>query len=103
METKHQVTRWQRDFERFLPLKSQFVLSGNVRDLQVVEVQPGVVTAQALNQSMAAVLRRAGYAHILMFQPLAGFSVISSPGVPNDGNAALLQELGLANEGTQGR
>lgn len=103
METKHQVPRWQRDFERFLPLKSQFVLSGNVRDLQVVEVQPGVVTAQALNQSMAAVLKRAGYAHILMFQPLAGFSVISTLGATNDGGAALLQELGLASEGAQGR
>lgn len=103
MEPKHQVPRWQRDFERFLPLKSQFVLSGNVRDLQVVEVQPGVVTAQALNQSMAAVLKRAGYAHVLMFQPLAGFSVISSLGATNDSGAALLQELGLASEGAQGR
>lgn len=103
METKHQVPRWQRDFERFLPLKSQFVLSGNVRDLQVVEVQPGVVTAQALNQSMAGVFKRAGYAHILMFQPLAGFSVISPLGATDDGGAALLQQLGVASEGAQGR
>jgi len=103
METKHQVPRWQRDFERFLPLKSQFVLSGNVRDLQVVEVQPAMVTAQALNQSIAAVLNRAGYVNILMFQPMAGFSVISSPGSTNDSGAALLQELGLASEGAQGR
>lgn len=103
MDTKHHVPRWQLDFERFLPLKSQFVLSGNVRDLQVVEVQPGVITAQALNQSMAAVLKRAGYAHVLMFQPLAGFSVISSLGATNDSGATLLQELGLASEGVQGR
>lgn len=103
METKHQVPRWQRDFERFLPLKSQFVLSGNVRDLQVVEVQPGVITAQALNQSMAGVFKRAGYAHILMFQPLAGFSVISPLGATDDGGAALLQQLGVASEGAQGR
>jgi hypothetical protein len=26
--------RWLRDLLRFLPLKSQFVLSGNIRDLQ---------------------------------------------------------------------
>jgi len=77
VDTKHQVPRWQRDFERFLPLKSQFVLSGNVRDLQVVEVQPGAVTAQALNQCVAAALKRAGYAQTLLFQPLAGFP--SSP------------------------
>lgn len=103
METKHQVPRWQRDFERFLPLKSQFVLSGNVRDLQVVEVQSGVVTAQALSQCVAAALKRAGYAQTLLFQPLAGFSVISSPGAPNDGGPALLSELGLASDGAQGR
>ena len=47
-EPKNQLPRWQRDFERFLPLKSQFVLSGNVRDLQVVEVQPGVVSVFSL-------------------------------------------------------
>ncbi len=103
MEIKHQVPRWQRDFERFLPLKSQFVLSGNVRDLQVVEVQPGMVTAQALTQCVAATLKRAGYAHALLFQPLAGFSVISSPGASNDRESALLNELGLAIEGAQGR
>lgn len=66
MEPKHQFSRWERDFERFLPLKSQFILSGNVRDLQVVEVQPGVVTAQPLNQCVAAALRRAGYADTRM-------------------------------------
>jgi hypothetical protein len=37
--------RWLRDLLRFLPLKSQFVLSGNVRDLQASEVAPGIVTA----------------------------------------------------------
>lgn len=99
MEPKNQVTRWQRDFERFLPLKSQFVLSGNVRDLQVVEVQPGVVTAQPLNQCVAAALKRAGYANTILFQPLAGFSVVSAPGEAATAVSGLLQELGLTGEG----
>jgi len=103
VEPKSQVTRWQRDFERFLPLKSQFVLSGNVRDLQVVEVQPGVVTAQPLNQCVAAALNRAGCANTILFQPLAGFSVVSAPGEAGGAAAGLLQELGLAAEGGQGR
>ena len=30
-----EAPRWLRDLIRFLPLKSQFVLSGNVRDLQL--------------------------------------------------------------------
>lgn len=102
MEPKHQAPRWQRDFQRFLPLKSQFVLSGNVRDLQVVQVQPSVVTAQSLNQCVAAGLKRAGYAEVLLFQPLAGFSVIPAPGAAPGTGPALLQELGLGPECRQG-
>jgi hypothetical protein len=37
----YEKPRWIRDLIRFLPLKSQFVLSGNVRDLQLIEPQPG--------------------------------------------------------------
>lgn len=103
VEPKHHLPRWQRDFERFLPLKSQFVLSGNVRDLQLVEVQPGAVTAQALNQCVAAALKRAGYASTLLFQPLAGFSALPSPGEGTGIGGSLVQKLGLAAEGAQGR
>ncbi|WP_066257065.1 AAA family ATPase [Hydrogenophaga flava] len=103
MEHVNKSARWLRDFERFLPLKSQFVLSGNVRDLQVVEVQPGVVTAQPLNQCVATALKRAGYAHTVLFQPLAGFSVLTVPGETSGAGVSLLQELGLAAEGAQGR
>lgn len=102
MEPKNQVPRWQRDFERFLPLKSQFVLSGNVRDLHVVEVQPGVVTAQPLNQCVAAALKRSGCAATILFQPLAGFSAVSAPGEAASAAAGLLQELGVTAEGGQG-
>ena len=103
VEPKHHVPRWRRDFERFLPLKSQFVLSGNVRDLQMVEVQPGAVTAQALTQCVAAAFKRAGYASALLFQPLAGFSALPSPGEGAGVGGSLMQELGLAAEGAQGR
>ena len=102
METKNQLPRWQRDFERFLPLKSQFVLSGNVRDLQVVEVQPGVITAQPLNQCAAATLKRAGYSNTILFQPLTGFSLVSAPGEASDA-VGLLNELGQTADGGQGR
>lgn len=102
MEHVNKSARWLRDFERFLPLKSQFVFSGNVRDLQVVEVQPGVVTAQPLNQCVATALKRAGYAHTVLYQPLAGFSVLTVPGEASGAGVSLLQELGLAAEGAQG-
>ena len=36
-------SKWLRDLLRFLPLKSQFVLSGNVRDLQTEDKSNGAV------------------------------------------------------------
>lgn len=68
--------RWLRDLLRFLPLKSQFVLSGNIRDLQACEVVPGTVTAQSFNQTLCDALLDAGYAQVLAWDPLAGFRVL---------------------------
>ena len=48
--------RWLRDLLRFLPLKSQFVLSGNVRDLQLSQVN-GIVAHQPLTATLAQELR----------------------------------------------
>lgn len=94
-EQVHEPARWLRDFMRFLPLKSQFVLSGNVRDLQVVEVAPGAVTSQTLNQILGGALRQGGYGHTFLYQPLHGFSVITAPGDSPVVGEALLAELGL--------
>lgn len=59
MPTIFEAPRWLRDLNRFLPLKSQFVLSSNVRDLQVTEVAPGTVTPQSFNQAVSDALWRA--------------------------------------------
>jgi hypothetical protein len=53
---KYTKPRWLRDLVRFLPLKSQFVLSGNVKDLQTQEVQSGVIAAAPLISVLAAEL-----------------------------------------------
>jgi hypothetical protein len=87
--------RWLRDLLRFLPLKAQFVLSGNVRDLQLCEVRPGSITAVTLGATIAAELRQAGYAHVLGYDPLMGFRIIQSPGEPSEGGRELLAEIGL--------
>jgi hypothetical protein len=49
--------RWLRDLTRFLSLRSQFVLSGNVRDLQIHEVAEGQITAVPLVVLLADQLR----------------------------------------------
>lgn len=87
--------RWLRDLLRFLPLKSQFVLSGNIRDLQASEVTPGTVTAQSFNQTLCNALLDAGYAHVLVWDPVSGFRAMGKPGADPATGQALMQELGL--------
>lgn len=91
----HEPARWLRDLVRFLPLKSQFVLSGNVRDLQVTEVAPGAVTSQTLNQTLGDALCRAGYGHAFLYQPLTGFSTIAALGESSQAGDAILSQFGL--------
>src|ERR1044071_6824830 len=68
--------RWLRDLLRFLPLKSQFVLSGNVRDLQMQEVSPGVIAAGPLPGVLSAELAAKGFAQVLGYEPIGGFRVL---------------------------
>jgi ATP-dependent Clp protease ATP-binding subunit ClpA len=84
--------RWLKDFLRFLPLKAQFVLSGNVRDLQLVEMG-GTLVAQPLVSSLGLELRKAGYPRILYYEPVNGFRPVTMPGETAD--TELLTKLGL--------
>ncbi|OQR29849.1 ATPase [Pseudomonas sp. T] len=87
--------RWLRDLLRFLPLKSQFVLSGNIRDLQACEIAAGTITPQSFNQSLGDALLDAGYAHVLIWDPLAGFRTLGRPGSGPGAGQQVLSELGL--------
>jgi energy-coupling factor transporter ATP-binding protein EcfA2 len=73
-----QKPRWLRDLIRFLPLRSQFVLSGNVRDLQIHEPAPGEITAVPLSANLVDQLRKSGYQRIATFDPVAGFRGLPS-------------------------
>jgi ATP-dependent Clp protease ATP-binding subunit ClpA len=84
--------RWLRDLERFLPLKSQFVLSGNVRDLQLTSAS-GAAIPQALVPHLAHELNQRGYSQVLLYEPFHGFSIVETD---SQGSAdELLQNLGL--------
>jgi energy-coupling factor transporter ATP-binding protein EcfA2 len=87
--------RWMRDLRRFLPLKPQFVLSGNVRDLQFAEVGADTVAAVPLNSALASELRAAGFVQILVYDPVTGFRVLARPGDSPSAGAGLLAQLGL--------
>jgi len=88
--------RWMRDLLRFLPLKSQFVLSGNIRDLQACEVAPGVVTAQSFIASLCDNLREAGYAQVVVWDPISGFSVAEGRVESKEAAEDTLRRLGLS-------
>lgn len=67
--------RWIRDLLRFLPLRSQFVLSGNVRDQYPLEAAPGAAVPMRLVPCLAAELKAAGIVHFLGYDPAQGFVV----------------------------
>lgn len=86
--------RWVRDLLRFLPLKSQFVLTGNVRDLQI-RASAGQAYAASLTDVLAASLAEAGYGEIVRFDPVQGFATIRDPIVSASDGDAPLARLGL--------
>ncbi|MDK2768364.1 MAG: AAA family ATPase [Sphingomonas sp.] len=86
--------RWVRDLTRFLPLKSQFLLTGNIRDLQIRDIG-GVAVAAPLSDVLAATLYDAGYAGVVRYDPVGGCTVLPRPdGSPADADG-ILARLGL--------
>lgn len=90
--------RWMRDLVSFLPLKSQFVLSGNIRDLQACEVAPQVITPQTFELTLYRALRDVGYSQVLIWNPLLGFYGLQTPDLPAVNIDKLLQQIGLTPE-----
>ena len=99
MTNQFNKPRWLRDLLRFLPLKSQFVLSGNIRDLQACEVAPEVITPQTFELTLYRALREVGYSQVLIWNPLLGFYGLQTPDLPAVGIDELLHQIGLIPEG----
>ncbi len=78
---------------RFLPLKSQFVLTGNVRDLQIRYINDVAVAAPLLDV-LSASFSQAGYAAVVAYDPLVGFTVLPGPDGLS-GDDTILTQLGL--------
>jgi hypothetical protein len=86
--------RWLRDLLRFLPLKSQFVLSGNVKDLQTQEISPRLIAAAPLIDVLAAELKNAGFTYVLVYDPLTGIR-LADPLIEVAEAAKVLERLGI--------
>lgn len=98
MQIEDHRPRWVRDLTRFLPLKSQFVLTGNVRDLQIRQIG-GKAVAASLGEVLAATLGDAGYADAVRYDPVSGFSVMPRADGGEPDSDALLTRLGLTPSG----
>jgi energy-coupling factor transporter ATP-binding protein EcfA2 len=77
-----------------LPLKSQFILSGNVRDLQLAQTGETAIP-QPLMAFLTNELRGQGFQAVIGYNPVSGFRVQTLPGEPGQEDGALLSELGL--------
>lgn len=86
--------RWQLDLERFLPLKSQFVLSDNVRDLQSVGIEDGAALLP-MNMALAQALRARNYDAVLFYDPVRGFRTEALDAEDRTHEIELMQTLGL--------
>ncbi len=85
---------------RFLPLKSQFLVTGNIRDLQSYEIEPGVVVAIPMIQCLDRELRLSGYNDVIAFQPFSGFSLPG--GTANGDMTQVAARTGLGSENASG-
>lgn len=77
MDVAFGAPRWLQDLQRFLPLKSQFVVPGNVRDLQATDIG-GTVTPLRFPQTLANALFAHGYRQVILFDQLGGFQAMSA-------------------------
>ncbi len=91
------LPRWLRDFVRYLPLKSQFVLSGNILDLQAYEVAPGTVSTVSLQAAVARELYANGYRDVLSVDRITEPVLLSRTG-SRQSAASVLTRLGCEAE-----
>lgn len=85
-------SRWLQDFRRFVPLKSQFFLSGNIKDFQLLKNDFGSYSWHRLENVIDSELKSMGFAHVVYYNPLNGFDIPFFTGSPED-KKALFQKL----------
>jgi energy-coupling factor transporter ATP-binding protein EcfA2 len=87
--------RWLRDLIRFLPLKSQFVLSGNVRDLQIVHGSMAGLVPVPLVQAIHTELQAQGYGATITYDLVSGFKAFGTTESELSAGRQALQRLNL--------
>ncbi len=89
---KDTKVRWLQDFRRFLPLKSQFILSGNIKDFQLIKNDFGSYNWNRLENAIDVELKSLGYKHVVYYNPMCGFDIPFFSGNSEE-KKALFQKL----------
>jgi hypothetical protein len=84
-----------RDLSRFLPLKSHFVLSGNVRDRYPLVLGDGPPHLLPVVEYLAAQLAKAGIERTIAYDPIQGFRVPPALNRDSSGDQEFFKTLGL--------
>jgi energy-coupling factor transporter ATP-binding protein EcfA2 len=67
--------RWLKDLERLLPIRSQFIISGNIRDSLLTSAGQQAWFLVPLLRGLWDTLRRQGYRYLLVYDPADGVRV----------------------------
>lgn len=67
--------RWLKDLERLLPIRSQYIVSGNIRDSLLMPLDEGQATLVPLLRGLWELLKRQGYRFLLLHDPADGLRV----------------------------
>ena len=71
-----ELPRWLADVQRLLPIRSQFVISGNIRDSLLMPLQGSAGLALVpMLRALWQVLEQQGYAGLLVYDPADGVRV----------------------------
>jgi hypothetical protein len=95
--------RWIKDVFRFLPVKSQFILSGNIRDRYAFPTEPGRHLPLTFRQYLVESLKLKGYDRFIVFNPVDGFVLAAPRGEDQAAGAAFFKDKFKINFDSAGR
>jgi hypothetical protein len=87
--------RWLQDLERLLPIRSQFVISGNIRDSFLTALPSGAAMVPLL-RALWESLKKRGFQFLLVIDPVDGVRVYPDEAAARE-QAVKLFELKLVN------
>lgn len=87
--SKQAWPRWINDIERLLPIRSQFILTGNVRDVFLTPSQEGTYLSPLLS-CLWAWLEREGFLFILVYDRIDGIRVMPQTAAAQEKASQLL-------------